>query len=133
MTESLTPTTQADESRTKTLWSGIWDAQTIPKIKSYMWKFATNAIAVEHNLIQRGLSNIFVECPICGGEKTSKHMNFGCSWTRAIWFGMLGVQDANQSSQTIEQWLGDRIREPGSTSSAYNTRWTICMTTCWHI
>lgn len=60
-------------------------------------------------------------------------MTFGCSWTRAIRFGMLEIRVADRSSQTIEQWLGDRMREREDPSKACNPIWTICMTTCWHI
>lgn len=46
---------------------------------------------------------------------------------------MLDIHYVYQSSQTIEQWLGESVKELGSMSSVFNTRWTICMTTCWHI
>lgn len=46
---------------------------------------------------------------------------------------MLDIHYVYQSSQTIEQWLGESVKEPGSMSSVFNTRWTICMMTCWDI
>lgn len=114
--EGQTRTTQVVGSRLKTLWSSIWGEHTIPKIKNYMWKLASKAIAVKNNLIRLGLSHVYPDCPICGVEETSTHMTFGCSWTQAICCGMLGIRGANQASQSIEEWLIDRMTEPDNTS-----------------
>lgn len=44
-------TMQADGNRPRTLWSAIWCAKMISRINSYIWKLASNAIAVKANLI----------------------------------------------------------------------------------
>lgn len=98
-----------------------------------MWKLATNAIAVKGNLFRRGLTNVSQGCPICGEEESREHITFGCKWTRAIWFAMLGVRGGNNASQTMEQWLTERMNEPGSNRVVSNSRWSICMITCSYI
>lgn len=85
-------------------------------------------------LKRRGLSTVSPDCPICGVKETSAQMTFGCSLTKIIWFGMLGILGANQVSQSIEEWLIDRMTDTGSMMSRrHKTRWSICMTTCWII
>lgn len=115
------------------MWKGICRAHTIPKDKSYMWKYATNAITVKSILTRRGLPNVSLECPICGDVETREHMTFGCRWTRAIWFRVLGIRGAYQNAQNMEQWLNDFMNELGSMTKVSQARWGLCMTTCWHI
>lgn len=73
-----------------TLWSVICSSHPIPKIKSYMWKLSSTAIAVKSNLIRRGLPNVSLDGSICDVEETNAHMTFECGLTKATWFGMLG-------------------------------------------
>lgn len=58
---------------------------------------------------------------------------FGCNWTCAIWFAVLGIRGANNASQTIDQWLTEHINEPDSNRAVNNSRWSMCMITCWYI
>lgn len=45
------------------------------------------------NLNQRG--NEYtpppIECSICEKIETSEHMTYGCSWTKLVWFELVGI------------------------------------------
>lgn len=47
------PTTRHNKNRTSNgIWKAIWGANVVPKVKNYMWRLATNAVAVKGNLIR---------------------------------------------------------------------------------
>ena len=73
----------------------IWKANTLPRIKTFMWQCAHNSIGVKGCLIRRGM-DIDDTCPFCQeGVETVMHALRDCSWVRLIW-RQLGVLPSNQ-------------------------------------
>lgn len=69
------------------MWKKLWNFETLPKIRLFMWKSTKNWIACRVNLVKiRCTSNSL--CPICEKEsETIEHLLFHCPWSRAVWFG----------------------------------------------
>ncbi|KAG7589022.1 Zinc knuckle CX2CX4HX4C [Arabidopsis suecica] len=63
----------------------VWQVQTDPKIKVFLWKMLCGAIPVVHALNRRGMS-LDDTCQICGVEQeTSFHVLFSCTYARQVW------------------------------------------------
>ncbi|XP_023633451.1 uncharacterized protein LOC111829047 [Capsella rubella] len=63
----------------------VWDLQTDPKIKVFLWKILSGALPVATALISRGMRTDNL-CQICGEEDESiNHVLFTCSWARQVW------------------------------------------------
>lgn len=65
--------------------SKIWEVKTVPKIKIFMWKAMSNALAVSEELRGRGIK-VDPRCQSCGevGEDIN-HVLFTCSMARVVW------------------------------------------------
>ena len=71
----------------------IWSAKVPPKVKTFAWKAASEALATEANKLKRGI-HVTGICNICGLElEDTMHVLFRCPhashlWTamRKIWF-----------------------------------------------
>lgn len=62
----------------------IWSLQTIPKIKLFLWRVLSGAIAVAERIQSRGIPLDSV-CKLCGGAvKTIFHMLFVCLIAKCI-------------------------------------------------
>lgn len=66
---------------------------------------ANDALATKVNLKKRKIVNE-VACPTClqDGE-TIIHIFKDCSFTRAIWWSLLGVRSTNINITTVQDWL----------------------------
>lgn len=73
----------------------IWNTQTLPKIRVFAWKMATNALSVKTNLARRGVM-VQLTCPMCDLTETTEHLIWGCRWVE-----MLGLQDAGDGCNTM--------------------------------
>lgn len=63
----------------------VWSLKTSTKIKSFLWRALSGALAVADRLEIRGLSKD-LRCQFCGQEKESiNHVLFSCSIARQIW------------------------------------------------
>ncbi|XP_057426577.1 uncharacterized protein LOC130720010 [Lotus japonicus] len=73
----------------KELWNFIWSVSVPQKIRMFMWKVCSNALALNENLFKRRVSrNKF--CPVClTVPETSEHAFLLCPWTRPVWFGSI--------------------------------------------
>lgn len=71
------------------IWRMIWKVNNLPKVKKSMWHLLSNVVAVQKNLRKRGMP-VEEGCSICGTEETREHMIYGCGWTIAMWFDVLG-------------------------------------------
>lgn len=117
-------------SRSMTVWSAIWKDDTIPNVKTFTWKLLTNSIAVLGNLRQRGM-NVIIYCPVCGMEGDKKN----------IWY--INADRRRQSGlaylvlgqpTTHDRLLRNEFRSEASTVRGIKeTRWKLCMMTCWII
>lgn len=132
-TDSRRAGEQTTENGSSTLWRCIWKAPTIPKIKAYIWKLATESVVVKSNFQRRGLLNNSPNCPICGENETTIHMTIDCGWMRVVWFGVLGLWNPNHNTQSICCWLEDQTKGSEISAEANQMRWAMCMTTCCYI
>lgn len=82
-----TPQPSSSLSPPKELWETIWSASVPQKVKLFLWKVCSNALAVKRNLFCRRISPSDL-CPVCLQEpETTEHTFLLCPWTRAVWFG----------------------------------------------
>lgn len=119
-------------NRSTNIWSAVWKADTIPKVKNFMWKLLSNSLAVMKNLRHQWM-NVLTNCPVCGLEEDIEYMIHKCKWVEAIWFVCLGVGAPKHTRQTIGEWIEDRRDEPHNSRDTKETRWNLCRLTCWHI
>lgn len=86
----------------------------VPKVKNYVWRLATNAVAVKGNLIRRGML-VGPGCPVCGEDDTWEHMVLGCKWTEQICIELQGIRRAETHDLDVTRWLDERWHEQGGT------------------
>ncbi|XP_018479618.1 uncharacterized protein LOC108850618 [Raphanus sativus] len=65
--------------------SQVWSVNTTPKIKVFMWKALSNALAVSEECIARGMK-VDPRCQRCGDDGESiNHALFSCPAARLVW------------------------------------------------
>lgn len=57
----------------KQVCNGIWSIQCPQKIKSFMWRATSNAVATESNLLKRDIGSSRC-CEFCGDEEDIEHL-----------------------------------------------------------
>lgn len=124
---TLQPTTQP-----LALWKAIWAGQVWPKVRTFMWKLASNSLPVRSNLDRRGIP-ISPTCSACDEEETAEHMVRGCSWTIGVWEGVLEISTSSDSQELMVSWLNNMVSTGRGTRSQDQARWSLCMLTCWGI
>ena len=86
--------------------SWIWKAETLPKIKTFLWRCAHNSIGVKVYLERRGITQDIV-CPICqGGSETILHALRDCNQLKCVW-NQLGISSSNHDfwRSDLQSWL----------------------------
>ena len=85
------------------LW--IWKVNTLPRIRTFLWKCAHNSIGVKVCLERRGVSHD-TTCPLCQGAKSILHALRDCPLLRCLW-NQLGVSPSNQAfwRSNLQDWL----------------------------
>ncbi|KAG5399911.1 hypothetical protein IGI04_014518 [Brassica rapa subsp. trilocularis] len=69
----------------KQLWSNLWKAKTSPKLRHFLWRVLSGALAVKSQLQSRGIQ-LDPICPVCHQEpETICHMLFQCPSSREVW------------------------------------------------
>ena len=61
----------------------IWNVNTPPKIKNFLWKLVRKAIPVSSNLVRRGLPAF--DCKSCHQEEDDLHVFLCCSMANQVW------------------------------------------------
>lgn len=75
----------------KQLWKNIWKLKTAPKIRHFLWRALSGALAVAERLQYRGLSSN-ATCLACGqAQETICHVLFNCPTAVAAW-NLAGIQ-----------------------------------------
>ncbi|CAL9222482.1 unnamed protein product [Arabidopsis halleri] len=62
----------------------IWNIQSSPKTKFFLWKVMRGALPLGENLRSRNINTAAV-CTFCGEEETTLHLFFKCSFAKKIW------------------------------------------------
>ncbi|XP_013658904.1 uncharacterized protein LOC106363756 [Brassica napus] len=63
--ELQSPTPQPLPPLEKKLWSDLWKTKTSPKLRHFLWRALSGALAVKERLRSRGI-NLDTTCPLCG-------------------------------------------------------------------
>lgn len=66
----------------------IWKMKTAPKIKHFLWRMLSNALAVGAILNHRGIITDPQCWRCCESEETVEHLFFQCFCAQAIWRGI---------------------------------------------
>lgn len=68
------------------LWKAIWNLRSPPKIKHFIWRLCSNALATKENLWRRKCSPSPV-CPCCNlVAESHEHLMVLCEWVKQVWF-----------------------------------------------
>lgn len=63
----------------------IWNFETSPKVKHFLWRCLSNALPVAANMVHRHIAKD-KSCSRCGAEaETVNHLLFTCPYARLIW------------------------------------------------
>ena len=65
--------------------AGLWKSKTSPKLRHFLWRFMSGALAVKQQLCSRGIP-IDPCCPLCRqGPESICHMLFHCPSAKEVW------------------------------------------------
>lgn len=82
---SLSGALTAEDQSKNALKRRLWKIPTLPKIKMFLWRAASGALAVAERLNSRGL-HVDNNCKLCQGcPEIINHVLFQCSVARRIW------------------------------------------------
>ena len=69
----------------KKLWGDLWKIKAPPKLKHFLWRSLSGALAVKERLQSRGIPGDST-CPLCGqASETICHVLFTCDKARQVW------------------------------------------------
>lgn len=124
--------TNLNEAPELSLWSAIWNSNVMPKVKMFIWKLVSKAIAVKECLSRRGML-VQVGCPMCSAVETIEHLILDCDWAKAVWFELLGLVDVRDGCNSVNQWLLRRLSDQSGSSAGFEWHWYSVLTACWAI
>jgi len=107
----------------------IWKANTLPRIKTFLWMCAHNSIGVRSCLMKRGVC-VDELCPICQEALESVlHALRDCAWVKLVW-ARLGITEANRvfwDSGLLDwlHWNGNHMDTGDVTSVSMRLPWKI--------
>lgn len=78
ISKSMPSSASSSFTPSKTMWTKLWGALTVPKVRMFMWRAARNWLACKANLFRRKCAPNPL-CPICeNASETVEHMLFHC-------------------------------------------------------
>ncbi|KAB2610459.1 hypothetical protein D8674_018491 [Pyrus ussuriensis x Pyrus communis] len=88
------------------VWRCIWKLMTPPKIRNFMWRALSRALATMEDLFKRRCSPSPC-CPICFVQDESvEHMLLLCPWVEPIWFcGPLNYRVNRTNISNLPAWV----------------------------
>ncbi|KAL9293087.1 putative ribonuclease H domain, reverse transcriptase zinc-binding domain-containing protein [Arabidopsis thaliana] len=93
------------EQETKELKAKIWDVKTTPKIKMFLWRALSGALAVSDCLRAHGM-NINLGCDLCQHDReTISHTLFHCWPAREVW----EMSDMPRPTQGFTNSISDNL------------------------
>ncbi|KAL9308986.1 putative RNA-directed DNA polymerase [Arabidopsis thaliana] len=63
----------------------VWKLKTAPKIKHFLWKLLSEALATGDNLRRRHINNHSLCYRCCQEEETTQHLFFDCFFAQQVW------------------------------------------------
>ncbi|CAN6579645.1 unnamed protein product [Malus baccata var. baccata] len=76
----------SEQQQLNNVWSRIWCLQVPNKIKLFIWRCCSNALAVRRNL-QRRHMRVDNVCGVCNAlDETENHLFFRCNFSHLFWF-----------------------------------------------
>ena len=98
----------------------VWKIATLPKIRMFLWRAISGALAVADRLNSRGLG-VDANCKIChNSAETINHVLFQCSMANETWSetGMvLPPESVQRSLEENFSYVFDLMEDNGSTES----------------
>lgn len=83
--EMISPTSTPIPPVEKYLWKSIWKSETSPKLRHFLWRSLSGALAVKERLLSRGIQ-INPMCPSCGNSPEDiNHVLFKCRFAQEVW------------------------------------------------
>ncbi|KAL0878096.1 hypothetical protein Bca101_027802 [Brassica carinata] len=64
--------------------SCVWNIDTSPKLKLFLWKLSNKALPVGEAVARRGI-NVNTDCKRCGGSESEVHTFFQCPFAAKVW------------------------------------------------
>nr|VDD37257.1 unnamed protein product [Brassica oleracea] len=69
----------------KKLWSTLWKTKTTPKLRHFLWRILSGALAVKERLRSRGIQ-LNITCSSCNnGVEDIGHVLFHCPFAQEVW------------------------------------------------
>lgn len=62
----------------------VWNVQCSPKLRHFLWKVKSNALAVGETLLKRGIQ-VDGKCKRCGEAESILHVMFACPTAQKVW------------------------------------------------
>ncbi|CAN7014873.1 unnamed protein product [Brassica rapa subsp. trilocularis] len=83
--EINTPQVESIPPVEKKLWSSLWKTKTTPKLRHFLWRILSGALAVKERLRSRGIQ-LNVTCSSCNnGAEDIGHVLFHCPFAKEVW------------------------------------------------
>lgn len=101
-----TSTTSSSHMVDKKVWKVIWNINTLPKVRHFLWRAITNSLPIGCSLYRRKVIQSPV-CSICGQyEESIEHCLLLCPWTDYVWFGSrMGFRIPKHEIPTLDEWI----------------------------
>ncbi|KAL0444693.1 UNVERIFIED_CONTAM: hypothetical protein Slati_2192000 [Sesamum latifolium] len=109
-------------------WDFLWRSKAPPRVITFAWRCAFNALPIGMRLLKRGV-RLDDGCSSCGHpDEDVLHVLFRCSLARLVWaISGLAWGTIECSRTSVEEWF----REVHQRLSRWE--WDYFLTTCWSI
>ncbi|KAL0661026.1 hypothetical protein Bca4012_097863 [Brassica carinata] len=81
----------------------IWNVNTSPKLKDFIWRVVKKAIPVSSNLERRGVPRF--NCKKCGGYEDDMHVFLSCSIAEEVWSLIPITQGPGSSISSVPELI----------------------------
>ncbi|CAL8990467.1 unnamed protein product [Prunus brigantina] len=90
------------------VWFRIWNCQTLPKIKIFLWRSVNGFLPTFEILFKRKLCQSPI-CPFCKEQPESiEHTLFLCPWAAKVWFAScIAYRPLPQAFTSLDSWILD--------------------------
>ena len=78
----------------------VWNVETSPKLKIFLWKLANRALPVGEALARRGIAAT-TSCKKCGANESEIHTFFQCPFAKKVWDLLPAMHKPSEATPTI--------------------------------